>query len=111
VQHDLLIQAKHELEQSEVALVRANRVLAKAKARVVESAANAKPASGAVPKAAHVASDGVSFEKVIRRFSRRIASPATTSKHRKAAWCSSPWNPSRGGGVISGPIVQPGNGA
>ena len=43
VQHDLLIQAKHEVEQSEVSLVRANRVLAKAKARVLESAANVKP--------------------------------------------------------------------
>src|SRR5207245_2096000 len=36
VQHDLVAQAKHGLEQSELALASANRVLAKAKARVLE---------------------------------------------------------------------------
>ena len=46
VQHDLLVQAKHEVEQSEVSLARANRVLAKAKSRVLEASANGKPASG-----------------------------------------------------------------
>jgi len=114
VQHDLLIQAKHELEQSEVALIRANRVLAKAKARVLEAAANAKPPAGVAPKAAaaaNVATDGVSFEKVIRPIFEKDCFACHNTQTQESGLVLESLESIARGGVISGPVVEPGNGA
>jgi hypothetical protein len=114
VQHDLLIQAKHELEQSEVALVRANRVLTKAKARVLEASANAKTTPTTAPKAAagaSAASDGVSFEKVIRPIFEKDCFACHNTQTQESGLVLESMESIARGGVISGPIVQPGNGA
>jgi len=111
VQHDLLVQAKHEVEQSEVSLVRANRVLTKAKARVLESAANVKPAAGAASKTARVAADGVSFEKVIRPVFEKDCFACHNAQTQESGLVLESMDSIARGGVISGPIVQPGNGA
>jgi hypothetical protein len=111
VQHDLVAQAKRELEQSEVALARANRVLAKAKARVLEMAANVKPASSAAPKAANSASDGVSFEKAIRPIFEKDCFACHNTQTQESGLVLESMESIARGGVISGPVVQPGNGA
>lgn len=104
VKRDLVAQAKQEIEKSEVALARANRVLATATQR-----AAAKPPA-ATQKAAGSTADGISFEKVIRPvLEKNCFGCHNADKQSSGLVLESEESISRGG-AVNGPVVLPGNG-
>ncbi|MCU1273745.1 MAG: Multidrug transporter, partial [Bryobacterales bacterium] len=107
VQQDLVVQARQEVERSEVAVARANRVLAKARQRASETAANPKP----LPKAAASGTDAISFDSTVRPILEKSCFGChDLQKQASGLVVESPESIFQGG-VISGPVVLPGNSA
>ena len=107
VQQDLVVQARQEVERSEVALARANRVLAKARQRAAETAANQKPS----PKAAASSTGAINFDSTVKPILEKSCFGChDLQKQVSGLVLESPesifW-----GGVVNGPVVLPGNSA
>src|SRR5437899_1560597 len=107
VQQDLVVQARQEVERSEVALARANRVLAKARQRAAETAANPKPS----PKAAAAGTGAINFDTTVKPILEKSCFGChDLQKQASGLVLESPESISQGG-LISGPVVVPGNSA
>jgi hypothetical protein len=108
VQTDLVAQARQEVEKSEVALARANRVLAKARERVANIAGNGKPASVAAAKPAN---EGIRFEKVIRPVLEKNCFGCHGTEKQASGLVLETAETISQGGAVNGPVVFPGNSA
>ncbi len=111
VERDLVAQAKHEIETSEVALARANRVLAKATQRASEVGAGTKPPADTPKKAAGPAPEAIDFAKVIKPvLEKNCVGCHSADKQASGLVLESEESISRGG-AINGPVVLPANAA
>ena len=107
VQQDLMVQARQEVERSEVALARANRVLAKARERASESAANPKP----TPKGAESKTEAISFDTTIKPILEKSCFGCHDLQKQASGLVLESAESIFQGGVVSGPVVLPGNSA
>jgi hypothetical protein len=107
VQQDLMVQARQELERSEVALARANRVLAKARQRSSETAANPKP----LPKPAASGTDAISFDTVVKPILEKSCFSCHDQRKQASGLVLESAESIFQGGVANGPVVVPGNSA
>lgn len=107
IQKDLVAQARQEIEKSELAVTRANRMLAKAKQRAGDMA-SAKPATVKPPAAAPEAID---FGKTIRPVFEKHCVGCHGAQKQASGLSLESLDSIAQGGVVNGPVVQPGNSA
>jgi hypothetical protein len=107
VQQDLLVQARQEVERSEVALARANRVLAKARQRASDPAVNPKPS----PKSATSGTEAISFDSTVKPILEKSCFGCHDLQKQASGLVLESAESIFQGGVVSGPVVLPGNSA
>ncbi len=107
VQQDLVVQARQELDRSEVALARANRVLVKARERASGTAANSKSSS----KAAASGALAVSFDTTVKPILEKSCFGCHDLQKSASGLVLESAESIFQGGVINGPVVLPGNSA
>jgi mono/diheme cytochrome c family protein len=105
VQQDLLIQARQEIERSDVALARAKRVLANARERASDVSAN----PGTAPKESERGTEPISFDKAVKLIlAKNCLSCHGLDKQASGLMLESAESILQGG-VINGPVVLPRN--
>jgi mono/diheme cytochrome c family protein len=111
VERDLVTQAKHEIEKSELALRRANTFLAKAKQRLADAAANPTPSVGGPPKTAGSKPSEISFKTAIIPILEKNCFGCHNADKQASGLVLESEEFISHGGAVNGPVVLPGNGA
>ena len=105
VQQDLLVQARQEVERSEVALAKANRVLAKSRERASDTATNPKPS----PKGAISSTGAISFDTTVKPILEKSCFGCHDLQKQASGLVLESAESISQGGVVNGPVVLPGN--
>ena len=108
VQQDLVAQARQEVERSEVALARANRVLAKARQRASDAGRESEAFAEEPP---HPATEAISFDTTVKPILEKSCFGCHDLQKQASGLVLESAESIFQGGVVNGPVVLPGNSA
>ena len=111
VEHDLLAEARRDLQKSEIGLARAKVVLTKAKKRVAELPANAEAPEGTTSSTTPSAAGGVDFEKAIKPILEKNCLSCHNSQDPASGLVLETQESIFRGGIVNGPVIIPQNSA